>query len=132
MVLLDAPEEAVRLSLILEGKMVSGKNAIVVTRSGMHFPKPRFKAWRDDMTRQVMEQKPKAVLFDGPVQTYIEYTPGDRIRRDCTGIMDALWHLAGIKWGAIVQDDSQFKAVVWREMPMDRDNPRVVWVIEDL
>ena len=120
-----------KLSLILEGKMVSGKNAIVVTRGGLHFPKPAFKKWRAEMTRQVLEQKPKAVMFTGPVHSYIEYTPGDLYRRDCTGIMDALWHLAGPKWGAIVEDDSQFKAVVWKEMPLDREHPRVVWVVED-
>lgn len=111
------------MTFSIVGQMTSGKNSVVVTRSGMRFPSKRFKAWRDDVLPQLEIQRGQCAWF--PLQTPItlecEYTPGDRRVRDVPGMLDALLHVI-VKAG-LLTDDGLVWAVTWRRNEMDRQRP---------
>lgn len=110
---------------ILTGKMKSGKNHIQITRTGKRYPKPEFVEWRTNMLAQMPAIKQP---FVGPVRMGVYYIPGDRLRRDAPGMLDALLHL--LEKHGVVLDDAQVKKVSWEEAPIDRINPRCSVVIE--
>lgn len=124
------------MTFLLECQMVSGKNAVMVTRTGQRFPSKRFKDWRDVASIQLTRQLPKDVLryanlvaFPKPqrVSLAVRYWPGDLIRRDAPGMLDALCHL--LERTQVVEDDAQIKSVQWEEQPLDRARPRVELVL---
>ena len=117
------------LSFVLTGRMVSGKNQVTVTRTGHRFPNARFVAWRESCSRQVLEQVPMDRVVppvyakSQRVSLTVAYHPGDKIRRDAPGMIDALCHL--LERCGIIEDDAQIKEVEWKELPLDRQHPRV-------
>lgn len=100
---------------VLNGQIPSGKNRIMITRTGHRFPDKRFTAWRADALEQVQTQ---ATPFHelAEVKMKVLYTPGDRVRRDVTGMMDALFHV--IEKALIVSDDARIKDVRWTTLPV--------------
>lgn len=111
------------MTFAITGQMTSGKNSIVVTRSGLRFPSKRFKAWRDLVVPELEIQRGTCTLFPlaDPVSLECEYTPGDRRTRDVPGMLDALLHVI-VKAGLLV-DDGLVWAVTWRRNELDRENP---------
>lgn len=108
----------------LVGQMPSGKNAVVVTRTGHRFPKKRFVDWREDAFRQLEKQHiPKDLPFEGPCIVEVGYTAGDRRRRDVPGMIDALCHLME-RYG-LVKDDAQFIEWHWAQIEGDEAGVRV-------
>lgn len=108
------------VTLNLTGKMKSGKNSVVVTRSGQRFPSKPFVEWRASMLSQIKAQfqaEPIAV----PCAVQVRYTPGDRIRRDVPGIMDAICHV--LERSGVVADDYFCQDWGWVSLPMDRKEP---------
>ena len=107
--------------------MQSGKNRVLITRTGHRYPPKRFALWRDEMVHQLYFQTSGVLkpIFPNPrpVSLTVRYWPGDKIRRDATGILDALCHV--LEKIRIIEDDAQIKAVDWKEMALDRTNPRV-------
>jgi hypothetical protein len=123
-------QEGVSHKIVLHGSTPSGKNAVVVTRTGHRFPNARFTTWRADAMQQIHE---RAIYFgdkkivDSPVNCIVKYWAKDRIRRDAPGIQDALWHL--LEKSGIVSDDRWLggegkKALFWFKA-IDKKNPRV-------
>lgn len=117
-----SPKRTIKLDLpfffSLTMQIPSGKNAVQITSSGHRYPKKRFKAWRDEAISQIGD----AVSFDGPVSLIVDYTPGDAIRRDVPGLLDALCHL--IEKIGIVANDAQVKCVQWTTFPVEPKKPR--------
>ena len=106
----------------LSGQIPSGKNAVVVTRTGMRFPAKRFKLWREQALAQLSKQGAgQQEPIGQTVSLECEYTPGDRRTRDVPGMLDALLHVI-VKAGLLV-DDGLVWAVTWRRNEMDRENP---------
>lgn len=107
----------------LMGQLPSGKNAVVVTRTGHRFPAKRFVDWRTAALTQLRAQ------CDGipqPIRSprlklLVTYTPGDRRTRDVAGMMDALCHL--LERSGLVENDGQVRECDWEELPMDRTTP---------
>jgi hypothetical protein len=59
-----------QVTFTLTGQIPSGKNAVVVTRTGMRFPAKRFKLWREDALKQLSFHnivKAGLVVDDGQV-----------------------------------------------------------------
>lgn len=110
----------------LDGQMKSGKNLVQVTRTGQRYPKKGFKVWRDAMLKQI----PKDAPFEGPVALIVDYVPGDLLRRDAPGILDALCHL--LEKGGVLFDDAQVKNVNWYQWPLDREHPKCRVTIQEL
>ena len=96
--------------LHLQGQCTSGKNAVIVTRTGHRFPSGRFVKWRADAMEQlhsqidIIKREQVKLPFNFPVNVEITYIAKDRIRRDVPGIIDALWHL--LEKCNIVTDDT--------------------------
>lgn len=88
----------------ISGQCPSGKNAIIVTRTGHRFPNQRFVDWRNHALTEIFQQIKIKEVIDYPISVDIKYMAGDRIRRDMPGIIDALWHV--IEKAGIVSDDT--------------------------
>ncbi len=99
------------LDITLPGQLPSGKNSVVVTRTGHRFPNKRFVEWRKGALVTVAAalksweniNKSKWEVLSNPVNVIIEYYPADKRRRDVPGMLDALWHL--LEKAQIVTDD---------------------------
>lgn len=119
--------------------MPSGKGQIktaVIRGRLMRYPSTRFKTWRVDAFKQLKEQAGHLPPLTTTACVEVLYTPGDRIRRDVPGIMDALCHLleycpaCGSKKRPdckipVVFDDSLLVSWTWITCPLDRENPRI-------
>jgi hypothetical protein len=132
------------LRAVLIGQMPSGKNAIrtQVTAGGIHrFPKRRFEEWRGTAYAQLDRQRGAWVKLAAPARVNVRYWPGDLIRRDPPGMMDALSHV--LEWCPVhgkrkvpgcalpfVADDSLLVSWFWRLEKLDRARPRLDLVIE--
>ena len=81
---------------------------MIVTKTGLHFPRPEWKLWRDKSIAQVHAQKPPQGV-SVPCRATIRYWAGDRKRRDVPAILDAIWHV--IERSGVLVDDSQIKEV---------------------
>ena len=108
------------MTLTLNGQLPSGKNAMQVTRRGLHYPKTRFKLWRKDACQQLIGQFQETIAWR--TEMTVDYTPGDLITRDVSGLMDALFHLFG--YAGVIKDDGLIRNVTWREHPLNRKHPQ--------
>ena len=128
------------LHLSLVGQLPSGKNQMgvnVAREAGelepakrRHHSNPRFKRWRADAERQLLTQLRdwKAVLpIRSPMLMYVWYWPGDRVTRDRSGMLDALFHM--FEMAGLVKNDGLIEDPLWRTMPIDRKQPRVEIVL---
>lgn len=128
------------LHLQLRGQLPSGKNAQGIRYDSVEgllgaggprkHPSQRFVHWREDAQKQLLTQMrnwksvcPIAV----PMMLYVWYWPGDRLARDRSGMLDALFHL--FERSGVIANDKWIEDPVWRTMPMDRTNPRVELVL---
>lgn len=88
------------------GQCPSGKNSVIVTRSGKRFPSKRFAEWRDKALHEIKYSRIFGADFriiDKPCNITVDYWSGDKRRRDVPGILDALYHL--LEKAGIVTDD---------------------------
>ena len=95
----------VGLSFRITGQIRGGKNNMIVTRTGKHFPKPEWARWRDTTVSELQRQlpahwKPVAV----PMNVRLDYVAGDKRRRDMPAIIDAIWH--AMEKAGVVEDDT--------------------------
>jgi hypothetical protein len=128
---------AMQLQILLTGQLPSGKNQVrtaFVHGRVMKFPNPRFKAWRKSAFQQLQDQRRSFPIVRGQARVEVLYWPGDRLRRDVPGMMDALCHLlehcpvCRKKNKAcsipVVLDDSLLAEWSWKTMELDRARPR--------
>jgi len=115
-------------SFTLLGQMQSGKNRVLITRTGHRYPPKRFAVWRDekvnDCLRHLKGDYSPFYSYREPILLTVQYWPGDLKRRDVPGMLDAMCHI--LERAQVVSDDAQIKAVDWQEMDLDRKNPRVL------
>ena len=86
-----------------------GKNNMGVTKTGIHYPKPAFVAWRQSIIKQLPKSYPRITTAD--YLWHFSYTPADKRRRDITAILDGLFHC--FERANIVKDDSLIKNVIF-------------------
>ena len=111
------------LRFTLPGTTPSGKNAVLITRTGQRYPAPRFKKWRDSVMPILQPLASPGPLLSNNLSIEVLYWPGDLRRRDVPGMVDALFHV--IEKAGIVRDDAQLKHVHFWTQELDRTNPRV-------
>lgn len=110
--------------IVLNVQCKSGKNGVKTTRSGVRYPTPAFKTWRQFCLEAVEQQGHSGAKLDGELNCVINYTPGDLIRRDVPGMMDAIFHV--LERAEVVLDDAKISnEVKWFRHPLDRKNPKV-------
>jgi len=91
----------------IKGQVSGGKNNMGVTKTGIHYPKKKFVEWRTQAEWQLKKQikaMPDFETITEPSDAVIHYVSGDLRRRDCTAIMDALFHV--LERMNIVKDDT--------------------------
>ena len=118
----DAAPSVIPMILIyIFGQIRGGKNNMIVTRNGLHFPKPEWAKWRDEAVTQVRKQLPAFKQFTEPVNMRLDYFAGDRRRRDMPAILDSIFHV--LEKAGVVSDDS----LIWvteSSRGYDKKNPR--------
>lgn len=133
------------LRFTLEGQMPSGKNQVktaFVHGRVMRFPNARFKAWKAKAYKELTAARGEWATLREPGSVAVKYTPGDRLRRDVPGIIDALCNLLEhcpvcrkknkTCVIPVVQDDSLLVNWDWETMPLDRLHPRIEVSIQAL
>lgn len=130
------------VNIVLRGQMPSGKGQIktaVIHGRLMRYPNPRFKAWRVKAFQELQNQRGRWPRLQEIARVSVRYYPGDRIRRDVPGIIDALCHL--LEYCPVcrkknktcnipfVADDSLLAHWDWKTMELDRENPRIEFSI---
>ena len=65
----------------------------------------------------------------GPVALSVEYTPGDKIRRDVPGMLDAICHI--LERSGLVLDDAQVKMVKWMTRPVSPKKAHCIITLEE-
>lgn len=119
---------ACRLFLTIKGQVRGGKNNMGTTKAGHHYAKKPFKTWRDDAIAQVKSQLlPHWTPIDCPATVRLDYTAGDKRRRDMPAIIDALWHV--LEKSGVVTDDT-FLWITNSVRKYDKKSPGVSMLIE--
>lgn len=110
------------LMIILHDQTPSGKNQQKerwsTNRTGkkirVRYANPLFAAWRRKAAYEVLVQKRTwpvetrmALPLRGTLAMRVRYCAKDRIRRDATGIEDAIQHL--LEYMEIIEDDGQIR-----------------------
>jgi hypothetical protein len=116
----------------LMGQLPSGKNRIIVTRSGHRFPDPksRFPKWRDEAMKQIFTQIADKPMVVHKCKLVVDYVPGDARVRDCAGMIDALCHV--MEKAKVIENDGLIRDVEWHEFPIDREHPMAVVTVKRL
>lgn len=110
------------LRIVICGQIMGGKNNICITRTGHRFPNKKWARWRDDAVRGVREQLSRHFkMITEPVNMRVTYVAGDRRRRDCPAILDAVWHV--LEKAGVVADDTLLWPVE-SSRSYDKDSPR--------
>lgn len=115
------------LSITITGQVRGGKNNMIVTHTGLHFPKKSWAKWRDAAVAEVRAQLPKSWKpITAPVNVRLEYVSGDKRRRDMPAIVDAAWHV--FEKAGVVTDDTLLWATK-STRDYDKKNPRITITI---
>lgn len=118
-----------KVIITINGQVRGGKNNMIVTRSGLHFPRKSWAIWRDDAVRQVREQtQGMRVPITQPCTASVIYTAGDRRRRDMPAVMDAVWHV--LERSGVVEDDSLICGIERWVTRYDKYAPGIVVTID--
>jgi len=114
------------ITLFIPGQVRGGKNNMIVTRTGLRFPKPEWAKWRDEMISVVKSQLPNDWKpIETPCSVRLAYIAGDKRRRDQPAIIDALWHV--LEKAGVVTDDT----LLWvNKSTRDYDKERPCCVVE--
>lgn len=119
------------ITFTITGQMPSGKNAVVVTRTGHRFPAKRFTDWR---TKALDELQTQCDGIPQPIRhklaLIVDYTPGDLRVRDVAGMLDAICHL--LERSGLIENDGLIRDCTWHEFEMDRQKPHAVVTLRAL
>ena len=106
----------------ITGQIRGGKNNMIVTRTGLHFPRPEWAKWRDAAVREMKPQlTPPFVMLTEPTSIRLDYYAADKRRRDMPAIVDAIFHV--LEKAGFVKDDT----LLWiteSSRSYDKENPR--------
>ena len=109
------------LVILISGQIRGGKNNMIVTRQGRHFPKPEWAKWRDAKVAEVKNQLPVGFqTLTQPVNLNLSYIAGDKRRRDMPAIIDSIFHV--LEKAGVVTDDT----LIWvtqSSRSYDKDRP---------
>jgi Holliday junction resolvase RusA-like endonuclease len=119
------------ITFTLTGPMQSGKNRVLITRTGHRYPPERFKVWRDTHVAAIRRQ---CDGFPQPIRhriaLIVDYTPGDLRTRDVAGMLDAICHL--LERSGLIEHDGLIRDCTWHEFPMDRTKPQATVTLRTL
>jgi len=119
-----------KIEFRITGQVRGGKNNMLVTRSGQHYPNPLFSAWKLKAMAQLRAQiRPGFAMVDSPDWNWdFHYVPEDKRRRDVTAILDSVFHV--FEKVGIVKDDSLIKHLRFDENRPDKIMPYILITAE--
>ncbi len=92
-----------------------GKNNYGVSRNGIHYPKKSFVEFRNNVLRQILQQKKTDfTTINYPVKIILWFNPPDKRKRDATAILDAIFHC--LEKARIIEDDNYIKRIDYQEV----------------
>mgnify|MGYP001558687057 CR=1 FL=1 len=113
------------IKFVIHGPVKGGKNNMLMTRTGRHYPNPAWAAWRDGILAQLGTQ----LRIEGFQETYtnpcimtVEYWPSDKRRRDVPAMIDSIFHI--LEKAHIIADDCLIEDVSWTFRQYDKMNGR--------
>lgn len=122
--------EFVACSLMLTGPIKGGKNNMVVTRTGHHFPTKDWARWRDKMVATIkMQLPPDWQPITIPVTMRLDYYAADHRRHDQPAILDSIFHV--LEKSGVVADD----CLIWcneGSRQYDKAEPRTIVVLRKI
>ena len=108
----------------IRGQVRGGKNNMLVLKNGMHIPNKAFVKWKKLVMPQIEEQfKGYSMITDRNYKWVFRYTPGDLRRRDMPAILDAIFHV--FEKCEVVEDDCMIKDADYKELALNREEPRI-------
>jgi Holliday junction resolvase RusA-like endonuclease len=114
--------------LVISGQIRGGKNNMIVTRTGLHFPKPEWAKWRDEAVAQIKCQLPPCYKpLDVCINMRLKYIAGDKRRRDMPAILDSIFHV--LEKAGVVSDDT----LIWvteSSRSYDKEKPMALMFLE--
>jgi crossover junction endodeoxyribonuclease RusA len=114
--------------LVISGQIRGGKNNMIVTRTGLHFPKPEWARWRDQAVAQIKRQLPPCLKpLDVRINMRLKYIAGDKRRRDMPAILDSIFHV--LEKAGVVVDDTQIW-VTESSRSYDKEKPMALMFLE--
>lgn len=122
------PAPSPTITYILTGQCPSGKNQVqMLWRNGKvhRYPNKTFTNWRAQAYIQILEQRPPGphLVQVKPVRLTCLYTPSDRITRDVSGQLDAVFSL--LVYAKVLKDDGLVHDVIWHREAMNRKAPKL-------
>lgn len=99
-----------------------GKNNYGITKSGIHYPKRNFIVFRNKFVTEIKKQLSNRIDFKTitiPVKLVLYYKARDRIKRDATAILDAIFHI--LEYCRVIEDDNLIKRIDYQELNYDCD-----------
>lgn len=99
-----------------------GKNNFGITRNGIHYPKKNFVIFRNKFITEIKKQLSNKLNFKTitiPVKLTLWYKPNDKIKRDATAVLDAVFHI--LEHCNILENDNLIKRIDYQELNMDCD-----------
>lgn len=100
----EPKHDHVKLSIVMRGQIMGGKNGILITRSGHRYPNPKWEKWRNEQVSSVKLQLPDHFqTITTAANVRLTYWAGDMRRRDMPAIIDSIWHV--LEKSGVVKDD---------------------------
>lgn len=96
----------------IRGPIKGGKNNMLMTRTGRHYPNPKWAKWRDGIVAGLVG---KCSIFDKPVKMEVVYIPEDLRRRDLPAMLDSIFHC--LERAKLIVDDFLVKNLLWISLP---------------
>jgi Holliday junction resolvase RusA-like endonuclease len=124
------PSPSFRYNFSIIGQIPSGKNQVqLLWRKGKvhRYPNKTFTNWRAKASLELLEQKRPTMPLSAPIALTCNYWPGNRIIRDVSGQLDALFSL--LVYANILKNDGLIWSVWWRRHAVCRF-PKLVMDLE--
>ena len=98
-------------SFKIKGIIRGGKNHINITRTGQRYPNREWAKWRDMTVSGIKRVMPNGLIFDAPVEMWVQHIPSDKRKRDLPAMIDAIFHC--MEKAGLITDDCLVKNITW-------------------
>ena len=121
-----------RFEFHIKGQIKGGKNNMLMTRTGKHYPKAIWAIWRNQVVRELIETcKPTSeTMLTEPCKMTVVYIPEDHRRRDMSAMLDSLFHC--MERAGLIEDDSLVVNLSWAALAKNKENAGANIIIEEI
>ena len=105
---------------------------MLTTRTGKHYPSPKWANWRNQVVRGLIETckpTPETMLTE-PCKMTVVYVPADHRRRDMSAMLDSIFHC--MERAGLIEDDSLVVNLSWGSLDKNKENAGANIMIEEI